>query len=194
MTSSTRVLDPIDHVSEVLFGLIMVLTFTGSLSVAEAGRDDVRTMLIGALGCNIAWGIIDAAFYLIACLTEAGRNATLLRNVQQSTDPAQSRQILSESLPSKIAEALQPADLDRIGTHVCKIFAQHAQAARFAGAGDIAEIRREQAEPLRRILGQEFAELALHEVADEIVETRRRRAIRRPRPRASAGPDCPARS
>ena len=54
--SSKRVLDPIDRVSEVLFGLIMVLTFTGSLSVAEAGRDDVRAMLIGALGCNLAWG------------------------------------------------------------------------------------------------------------------------------------------
>ena len=37
--SSKRVLDPIDRVSEVLFGLIMVLTFTGSLSIAEAGRD-----------------------------------------------------------------------------------------------------------------------------------------------------------
>ena len=48
------VLDPIQRVSEVLFGLIMVLTFTGSLSVAEAGRDDVRTMLIGGLGCNLA--------------------------------------------------------------------------------------------------------------------------------------------
>ena len=58
---SKRVLEPIERVSEVLFGLIMVLTFTGSLSVAEAGREDVRTMLIGALGCNLAWGIIDAA-------------------------------------------------------------------------------------------------------------------------------------
>jgi hypothetical protein len=48
--SSKRVLDPIDRVSEVLFGLIMVLTFTGSLSVAEAGRESIRTMLIGALG------------------------------------------------------------------------------------------------------------------------------------------------
>jgi hypothetical protein len=37
--SSKRVVSPIDRVSEVLFGLIMVLTFTGSLSVAEAGRD-----------------------------------------------------------------------------------------------------------------------------------------------------------
>jgi len=44
-----RALEPIDRLSEVLFGLIMVLTFTGSLSVAEAGREDVRTMLAGAL-------------------------------------------------------------------------------------------------------------------------------------------------
>ena len=35
--------------------------FTGSLSVAEAGRDDVRAMFVGALGCNLAWGIIDAS-------------------------------------------------------------------------------------------------------------------------------------
>jgi hypothetical protein len=63
-------LRPIDRVSEVLFGLIMVLTFTGSLSIAEAGREDVRTMLIGALGCNLAWGIIDAAFYLMSALAE----------------------------------------------------------------------------------------------------------------------------
>jgi hypothetical protein len=41
--SSKRVLEPIDRVSEILFGLIMVLTFTASLSIAEAGRDDVRT-------------------------------------------------------------------------------------------------------------------------------------------------------
>ena len=37
--SSQRVLDPNERISEVLFGLIMVLTFTGSLSVAEAGRE-----------------------------------------------------------------------------------------------------------------------------------------------------------
>ena len=59
VTSSKSVLDPIERISEVLFGLIMVLTFTGSLSVAEAGREDVRVMLLGALGCNLAWGIID---------------------------------------------------------------------------------------------------------------------------------------
>jgi hypothetical protein len=70
--SSKRVLEPIDRVSEVLFGLIMVLTFTGSLSVAEAGRSEVRTMLIGALGCNLAWGIIDGVLYLMAAWRKKG--------------------------------------------------------------------------------------------------------------------------
>jgi hypothetical protein len=51
--SSKRVLDPIDRVSEVLFGLIMVLTFTSSLSVAEAGREMCARCSL-ALGCNLA--------------------------------------------------------------------------------------------------------------------------------------------
>ena len=77
--SSKRVLEPSERIAEVLFALIMVLTFTGSLSVAEAGRDDVRAMLIGALGCNLAWGIIDAVLYLMGCLAEKGRDLMTFR-------------------------------------------------------------------------------------------------------------------
>ena len=35
-SSSKRVLEPIERISEVLFGLIMVLTFTCTFSVAES--------------------------------------------------------------------------------------------------------------------------------------------------------------
>ena len=80
-------LDPSERISEVLFGLIMVLTFTGSLSVAEAGREDVRAMLIGALGCNLAWGVIDAVFYLMGSLAEKGRNLAIFRSVRAAADP-----------------------------------------------------------------------------------------------------------
>ncbi len=120
-SARARVLDPLERFSEIVFGLIMVLSFTCAISVAEAGREDVRAMFIGAIGCNLAWGIIDAAFYLIACLTEHGRNAILLRNVQQSTDPAQARQTIADALPPRVAEALQPADLDRIHTHLKEV-------------------------------------------------------------------------
>jgi len=109
--SSKHVLDPIDRVSEVLFGLIMVLTFTGSLSVAQAGRDDLRTMLIGAVGCNLAWGIIDAVLYLMGCLAEKTRDLTIFRAVRKATDPQQSQRLIADALPSVVASVLQPAEL-----------------------------------------------------------------------------------
>ncbi len=108
--SSKRVLDPIDRISEILFGLIMVLTFTGSLSVTESGRDDVRTMLIGALGCNLAWGIIDGAFYLMGCLAEKSRNLATYRAVRATADPQAAQRLLADALPPLVASILQPEE------------------------------------------------------------------------------------
>jgi hypothetical protein len=109
---TARVLEPIDRVSEVLFGLIMVLTFTGSLSVAEAGRDDVRTMLIGALGCNVAWGVIDAMLYLMDCLAKKSQNLMTYVAVRKTTDPQQAQRLITQALPSVVASILEPAELE----------------------------------------------------------------------------------
>jgi VIT1/CCC1 family predicted Fe2+/Mn2+ transporter len=127
--SSKRVLDPIDRVSEVLFGLIMVLTFTGSLSVAEAGRDDVRVMLIGALGCNLAWGIIDAVLFLMGTLAEKGRRLFTLHAVRKSTDPVQAQRLIAEALPPLVASILEPAELESIRQRLTQLSEppQHAR-------------------------------------------------------------------
>ncbi len=107
----TRVLEPSERTAEVLFGLIMVLTFTGSLSVAQAGRDDVRAMLIGALGCNIAWGLIDAVLYLMACLGEQGHNLAIYRAARRASDPDRGRRLIAAALPPVVAAALDPGAL-----------------------------------------------------------------------------------
>src|SRR6185369_13790108 len=85
--SNHRALEPIERISEVLFGLIMVLTFTCSFSVVEAGRPEVRSLLIGALGCNFAWGIIDAIMYLMSCLADRARSIGALRAVRTTASP-----------------------------------------------------------------------------------------------------------
>jgi hypothetical protein len=112
--SSKHVLDPADRVSEVLFGLIMVLTFTGSLSIAEAGREDIRTMLIGALGCNLAWGVIDGILYLMGCLAEKGRGLMTFQAVRKANDPQQAHRLIADALPPVIASVLQPAELEAV--------------------------------------------------------------------------------
>jgi hypothetical protein len=112
--STQRVLDPINRISETLFGLMMVLTFTCSLSVAEVGREDIRMMFISALGCNIAWGIIDAIFYLMSSLAEKGKGLQTYRAVRKATDPQQARRLIADALPSVVADILEPAELDTL--------------------------------------------------------------------------------
>jgi VIT1/CCC1 family predicted Fe2+/Mn2+ transporter len=118
---SRRALDPVDRVAEVLFGLIMVLTFTGSLSVAEAGRDDVRAMLVGALGCNLAWGIIDAILYLMGCLADRSRQLMTVRSVRAAASPEQARALLADALPSAVASIVEPAELESIRSRLARL-------------------------------------------------------------------------
>jgi hypothetical protein len=112
--SSKRILEPIERISEVLFGLIMVLTFTGSLSVAEAGREGVRKMLIGAIGCNLAWGIIDGFMYLMGCLAEKGRALAAFRAARKTTDPEKAHRIIARALPPFIARMLKPQEFESL--------------------------------------------------------------------------------
>ncbi|MBL9173159.1 MAG: VIT1/CCC1 transporter family protein [Verrucomicrobiales bacterium] len=116
--ATKRVLEPIERISEVLFGLIMVLGFTGSLSAAQAGRSDVRTMLFGAIGCNLAWGLIDAIMYLMGCLAEKGRNLRTLRAIRRAPDAERGRGTVAAALPEGIASVLETAELERIRVHV----------------------------------------------------------------------------
>jgi hypothetical protein len=114
ISSSKRVLEPHDRISEVLFGLIMVLTFTGSLSIAEAGREDIRTMLIGAIGCNLAWGIIDGVFYLMGCLAEKGQYLLALRSLRGTNDPAKAKKLIASVMPSMVASVLRAEEFAAI--------------------------------------------------------------------------------
>jgi VIT family len=127
-----RILTPIDRVSEVLFGLIMVLTFTGSLSVAEVGREDVRTMLIGALGCNVAWGIIDAMLYLMARLADKGQSRVTYLAVRNAADPQEAQRLIVEALPPVVASILEPAELETMRRRLIQL-PESPELARLSG-------------------------------------------------------------
>jgi hypothetical protein len=68
-----QILDPIDRVSEIIFGVIMVLTFTSTFSVTQSYHLEARTMVFSALACNIAWGVVDAFMYVLGAFTERVR-------------------------------------------------------------------------------------------------------------------------
>jgi VIT1/CCC1 family predicted Fe2+/Mn2+ transporter len=120
-SSSKRVLEPIERISEVLFGLIMVLTFTCTFSVAESGRSERRTMLLAALGCNLAWGIIDAIMYLMGCLAERARSLGTLRAVRAENNAEKAQRLIANALPPAVAVSLGPPELEGIRLGLVKL-------------------------------------------------------------------------
>jgi len=114
LKSSKRVLDPLERSSEVLFGLIMVLGFTSTVSAVHSGRPEIRTMIIGALGCNLAWGIVDAIMYLMASLSEKGHGLATLNAVVSARTPEDAHRVISEGLPPIVARCLDESQLEQV--------------------------------------------------------------------------------
>jgi len=109
-----RILSPLERLSEVLFGLIMALTIIGSLSIARATRDDIRTMLVAAIGCNAAWGIVDGIMYLMALLVERRRGLGLLLEVQKDRDAARARRAVAGQIPPLLARSIRETELEHL--------------------------------------------------------------------------------
>ena len=81
------------------FGLIMVLTFTSSISVAEGGREETREILVGALACNLAWGLVDAVMFLMSRFIERARNMATLRAIGGARSPDVAHRLILAGLP-----------------------------------------------------------------------------------------------
>ena len=108
-----HVLAPMERLSEIVFGLIMVLTFTCSFSAATSGRAEVREMMIGAIGCNLAWGVIDALMYLMEALGMRGRSLVGFRRLRQGT-AADGRVLLADALPPLVAANIREEELEAV--------------------------------------------------------------------------------
>jgi VIT1/CCC1 family predicted Fe2+/Mn2+ transporter len=107
-------LSPVDRVSEMLFGLFMALTFVGVVSMATADSGEIRAMLAAALGCNLAWGLVDAVMYLVRTITERGRLLTLARSVRTAQDAEAGRKLIEGSLSTAVARLVSTTEVEAI--------------------------------------------------------------------------------
>ncbi|HSC81831.1 MAG TPA: hypothetical protein VLC08_15840 [Chitinolyticbacter sp.] len=116
-----RLLDTVDRVCEMCFGLFMALTFVGAVSaVSGPDEDPGRTMFATALGCNLAWGLADAVMYLIRTLTERGRKLSLVRAVRSASDPAGAVARLRDALSPALQTLVDDAELEAIRSRLAK--------------------------------------------------------------------------
>ncbi|RKT21349.1 hypothetical protein B0G69_4729 [Paraburkholderia sp. RAU2J] len=115
------ILDTVDRVSELCFGLFMALTFVGAVSAATAGEGAGRKMFYTALGCNLAWGLADAVMFLVRTLTNRGRRLTLALNIKHEQDAAAGVRALRKALPAWITPLIADTELEPIRARIATI-------------------------------------------------------------------------
>src|SRR5512143_502427 len=92
-----RYLDPSESLLEILFGLIMALTMTaGARLLLDPATVDPLELMVALVGCNIAWGVIDAVFYLLGSLFNRNRRVRFVRRLQATTSDDQAIALIRE--------------------------------------------------------------------------------------------------
>jgi VIT1/CCC1 family predicted Fe2+/Mn2+ transporter len=82
-------IDPSDALAEALFGLIMALSFTigARLVMGDEGLN-AQELVLATLGCNVAWGIIDAVLFLLGVRLQRSNRAGFFEKIKNAHDEA----------------------------------------------------------------------------------------------------------
>jgi len=121
LIKENALLNPIDRISEVLFGLIMVLTFTGTIKVTGHGREEVSDLLWAALACNVAWGLVDAIMYLMSVILERGHAINVIQRLDRTKKDEAAISILKEEIQPLVSKLLTEEELLSLASRIKKI-------------------------------------------------------------------------
>lgn len=113
-TSADSAPDVVERVSEMCFGLFMALSFVGAVSTSTQGSDAASTMARAALGCNLAWGLVDAVMYLVNILSGRGSRLALVLAVKSAPDAASGIRIVRNALPPMIRTVMTDANMESL--------------------------------------------------------------------------------
>jgi hypothetical protein len=115
------VLDTVERVSEMCFGLFMALTFVGMVSATQDPgiADPARAMFVAALGCNLAWGLVDAVMYLVRTVTDRGKRLTLAALVRKAS-PATAIDALRSALQPGLRSLVTATELEAIRSRLAE--------------------------------------------------------------------------
>jgi len=113
-------LDPIDRLSETIFSIMVVLTFTLAYKILrfrgellqESSAEYVDDLLISAFGAAIAWGIIDGIMYALISMFDRGEKHRLLKRIQTAETHEEGIQAIAEEL-DHILEPITAAEKRR---------------------------------------------------------------------------------
>lgn len=110
-------LDPLDRLSETLFALMIMLSFTLAIrfsllqsgSQAAVSAEYVDELVIMMLTAIVGWGTIDGILYVLLSVFDRGEKQRLLVSIQTAATPDEGIEAIAEKL-DPILEPITGAD------------------------------------------------------------------------------------
>ena len=108
-------LSPFERAAESVFGILMAISVTAAFEIAVGKDIDTRELMIAALGCNLAWGAIDAVMYLMQQQFDRFRNhRDALRLRAAGSDEEFRARLLEVTAPAFLGQALTADTVARV--------------------------------------------------------------------------------
>jgi VIT1/CCC1 family predicted Fe2+/Mn2+ transporter len=108
------VLSPFERGSEIIFGVLMAISVTAAAEITSGGSLDVRELTIAALGCNLAWGLIDGVIYLLQAQFERHRQHRMVLELRSLASEDAFRERAAAELPPVVARAMSADSYARL--------------------------------------------------------------------------------
>ncbi|MCC6167205.1 MAG: hypothetical protein IT329_08270 [Caldilineaceae bacterium] len=101
-----RLLDPIDQLSEAIYSILILLTFTLAYRMIRLGGAEdssltdeyANSLLIAAFGATVAWGIIDGIMHVLVSVLERGESYRFLRKIQAAGTEQGGVEVIAEEV------------------------------------------------------------------------------------------------
>ena len=114
ITALHRYVDPGESLAEVLFGLIMALTIISGAEIFTASSGlDAHQLVLAVVGCNLAWGVIDAVLFVLGSMFYRSQRSRFFRGLRIARNEAEALIAIQEEFGLE-DEPLAVAPEDRI--------------------------------------------------------------------------------
>jgi len=124
---SQAVLSPFERGAEIIFGILMAISVTAAAEITSGGDADTRALMVAALGCNLAWGLIDGVIYLLQLQFERHRVHRMALELRELSAEDAFRKRVAAELPPLVAQAMN-ADSYRYIRQAVQSYAQSRPA------------------------------------------------------------------
>jgi hypothetical protein len=140
----SRYLDPIDRLSEIIYGLLIVMTFTMAFRSFDANSFpnqlavvSVRRLFIAAFGCTIAWGLIDGVIYVLTSVAERGEKQRMVKAISQAPDEPAAIAAVADELDSKLEPVTSETERQELYRGIVRHLRDHVPKAQMVERDDV---------------------------------------------------------